>query len=137
MATDSTRIGRALVVDDDPAMRSLIARELSRRLDTVAVATFTDALALVQEHELPFEAVVTDLRLGDGPTGMDLLVAAKRLRPSCVRILVSGEMTEDVAATMAVEGLADAAFGKPWPYGAIAEAILAALEDRAVRSCSA
>lgn len=117
-------------------MRSLLARELSRRLETVAVATFSDALALVREHELPFEAVVTDLCLGDGPTGMDLLACAKQLRPSCVRVLVSGEMTDDVAATIAFDGLADAAFGKPWPYGAITEAIVVALAHRATRTPS-
>lgn len=127
----TSRIGRVLIVDDDPGLRSLLAREFSRHLETVSAADFVGAMVLMRQTEQPLEVVVTDLRLGDGPSGLDLLEAARHLRPSCVRVLVSGEMTDEVATKLAMEDLADAAFGKPWPYGSIASVIIAMLEYRA------
>lgn len=112
-----------LVVDDDVAMRRLLERELSPAFEVIGAANIPDAMTVLRERGRFLAAIVTDKDLGSGQSGLAILEAARRERLTCVRILVSGDMHDGLEAELAAVGLADAAFGKPWPPKAVARCV--------------
>jgi DNA-binding NtrC family response regulator len=77
-----------LVVDDEAPTRELLSIYLKRRGCTVTTAsTSGDALRLV--NELPVQAVILDINLGD-TNGLDLLEPIRSARPKVPIILFSG-----------------------------------------------
>lgn len=100
-----------LVVEDDPALLRAIRRELSSTFDVVAVGTGADGISAI--HGASFEAIVTDLDLGAGPTGADLLCEAQIVAPRTALVLVSG--SGDAGTIAATIGVAYVA--KPWRTG--------------------
>jgi len=62
-----------LVVDDEPAILDLISDTLEDEFDVTRVPTVDEALALAEEHD--FDLILSDLRLGDGATGIDFYEA--------------------------------------------------------------
>ena len=84
---------RVLFVDDDPALARLAERGLP--LHGCAVTTFTDsteALEALRADPSAFDAVVVDLSM-PGITGLDLIEAARELRPDLALVLSSGYLT--------------------------------------------
>jgi|GEM_PF-3873545 len=118
-----------LVVDDDASVRKLLERELSTSFEVISVADSEQAMAVLSEKGHALVAVVTDHDLGPGPSGLDLLEAVRRGRLPCVRVLVSGDMHDELEASLAASEIADAAFGKPWPAMAVVTCV-ADLIDR-------
>jgi PleD family two-component response regulator len=73
-----------LVVDDDPTIRGLVRRVLEHEGHAVREApSGRGALALLQEGA-PVEAVVTDLKMGDGSGGGSSPISPMSV-PRCVR----------------------------------------------------
>lgn len=102
--------GYVLLVDDDEDLRTLMAEELARGYPVVEAASAEEALARLATHGAP-AAVVSDLNLGRGLRGDDLLAAVAALHPSATRLLVSGTPLREVA------GDPHAFLGKPWMRG--------------------
>lgn len=64
-------------------------------------------------------AIVTDQDLGPGQSGLAILEAAQFRGLRCIRVVVSGGVQDELEASPADDGLADAAFVKPWPSRAV------------------
>jgi CheY-like chemotaxis protein len=63
---------RLLIVEDDFALRKLLALWLGRTYRVEAVSTVKEALALAERGK-PFDALILDISLGEPTTGIDLI----------------------------------------------------------------
>ena len=74
---------RLALIEDDPLMRASLSAALSAMPD-IEVVTSTDSpqelLATVKKHRV--DAVVCDLHIGDGPSGIEVAHAARRIHPA-------------------------------------------------------
>jgi len=85
---DTSNQSRILIVDDDPKICALMDSELSCCGYQCHYTTDTDeAQQLLQDH--PYDVLVTDVRLPK-ISGLELLTHARRIRPQCKVILVTG-----------------------------------------------
>ena len=72
---------RVLVVEDEEFTRSLIVNALqSEGLDVVA-STSSASYALKVAPRMDIDAALLDLNIGTGPTGLDLALGLRRLKP--------------------------------------------------------
>jgi DNA-binding NtrC family response regulator len=79
---------RILVVEDDLDLMNGYADVLEQAgHTTVRCGSFPDARAAMKTN--PFDAIVTDIRLGDR-NGLGLLVDAETVRPGVQKIVMSG-----------------------------------------------
>lgn len=79
---------RILVVDDEPIIRTLICdRFLSLGFDAWAAADAFSAQELARKHDP--DALVVDLDLGEGPTGIELITAMAAKKPELGFVLLS------------------------------------------------
>ena len=77
-----------LIVEDDDALRTRLARAMEKRGFAVAVAaSVAEGLAAARSH--PPAYAVTDLRLGDG-SGLDVVAAIREARPESRIIVLTG-----------------------------------------------
>lgn len=106
---------RFLVVDDHQALRELVTTVLRARGEVDAVATASEALALLPDHA--YAAVVCDLHLGD-ESGLDVLAWIAKHRPELERrfILIGG----DISST---EGPGFRCLAKPFKMGDLLELV--------------
>ncbi|HWH07557.1 MAG TPA: response regulator, partial [Candidatus Thermoplasmatota archaeon] len=84
---------RILVVDDDPAMRALVARHVRRRAPDATVleaASAEEALLLLEGSGGDGLTVVADLHLGAGMDGGRLLAVVHERHPHARRVLLTG-----------------------------------------------
>lgn len=74
---------RLALIEDDPLMRASLSAALSAMPD-IEVVTSTDSpqelLSTVKKHRV--DAVVCDLHIGDGPSGIEVAHAARRIHPA-------------------------------------------------------
>ncbi|NIA17557.1 MAG: response regulator, partial [Planctomycetes bacterium] len=81
-----------LVVDDERQHADVLAEALEKVCaNTIAVYTGRDALEIIKSRNV--EVVVTDLNLGGGPSGIDILNRAKEYNPSIEVILITAYAT--------------------------------------------
>lgn len=86
---------RILILDDEEALRSIIAQRLGRRgYEVLEAGTAQEGMALVQENL--FEAVLLDIRLPDGD-GLQLLSEIKKHQPDLQVIMLTGHGTLESA----------------------------------------
>lgn len=103
---------RILVVEDEHAIRLALQGLLRREGHSVALAESGDvALAKLQDES--FDLVITDLSLGRGCSGMDVLHAAKKERPETGVIMITAHGSEKIAVE-AMKGGADDYVPKPF-----------------------
>jgi DNA-binding NtrC family response regulator len=122
---------RVLYVDDQPELRRLFRRNLTRvGHQVVEAANGRLALALVQQ--LTFDVVITDVRMPD-MSGIELLRALVDLDPDLPVILTSGS-PDAVAPLEARELGAYAYLVKPVAFDAMREAVVKAVELRRARA---
>ena len=95
---------RVLIVDDEAPVRRCLQRALRAEFAVEAVESGREAIARMAMFQP--DAVVSDAAM-PGMTGLELLAAVERLRPGCVRYLISGFDVPDPPA--GVEMLS-----KPW-----------------------
>ncbi|MCJ7515874.1 MAG: response regulator [Dehalococcoidia bacterium] len=97
--------GKVLIVDDEPAIRNILARILSNRgLQTQTVSSGKAALAML--HETGFDLLVADLKMS-GLSGMDLYETLKKKRPDMAdrTVFITGDtMTEETNDFLASSG---------------------------------
>ncbi|MBC8548313.1 MAG: response regulator [Candidatus Brocadiales bacterium] len=78
-----------LVIDDVEILVSLLKRFLSQEGYDISTAySYHDAMAKMDNTY--FDLVLTDINLGDGKTGIDILKEVKRTNPICPVILCTG-----------------------------------------------
>lgn len=103
-----------LIVEDNPAVRSVVEAYMSRHGDWATVLTAPDAgraLMLAAEHEP--SAIVLDNRMPGGD-GIDVLPALRRTCPDAVIVVHTSDDSSEVRAAAEVSG-ADAVVGKGQP----------------------
>ncbi|MGQ0676771.1 MAG: ActR/PrrA/RegA family redox response regulator transcription factor [Rhodospirillales bacterium] len=111
-----------LLVDDDAPLRERLARALSQRGFSVAVADSVRAGAEAARSQSPAYAVV-DLRLGDG-SGLDVVATLRQARAD-VRVIVLTGYGNIATAVAAVKAGALDYLPKPADADAIVAALLA------------
>ena len=111
---------KLLIVDDDPRILSALRRALRRDPYEIFTAETTDEAVRVLETE-PIDIVLSD-HMMPGTTGVQLLEKAAALRPSAVRLLITG-WGESVDPT-AIERLGiQAVIDKPWEDTALKDVL--------------
>jgi len=118
-----------LVVDDDRAMRELLASLFKERGLAVVEASSADA-ALECAAETDFDVVLSDIRM-PGRSGIDLIGALRRLRPATPVVLMTAFGTIDSAVGAMRAGAFDY-ITKPFEPDAVTFAVDRALERRAL-----
>lgn len=118
---------RVLLVDDEPAIVRAAERTL-RGLGyrVTALESSAQALEALQADPSAYDLVVTDQTM-PAPTGLELLRAAKALRPGLPVILCTGHSEVLDAEKARLEGAA-ALIGKPYTPATLARALRAALD---------
>jgi two-component system NtrC family response regulator len=106
---------RILIVDDEPNIRSGLARALAGAADAVATAKDgTEALALFRKdaHHL----VITDLKMPGPLSGLDLVKTVKNERPETLILVITAHGTVETAVEAMRLGAHDYV-GKPVDVG--------------------
>jgi two-component system, NtrC family, response regulator AtoC len=120
-----------LFVDDEPALRSLMAERLSERGFEVAQADSGEkALQLLEQTA--FDVIVTDLRL-PGIDGTQVIRAALERYPGIVGIVITGYGTVKDAVDAIKRGAADFV-AKPFQFDELMHVLQKALEQRRLKS---
>jgi DNA-binding NtrC family response regulator len=117
--------GSILIVEDEPgielALRGLLRRE---GYDVSAARSGREAFEQIGARD--FDLILTDLSLGDGVSGLDVLQHAKQAHPETAVIMITAYGSEDVAER-AVRAGADAYVPKPFDNDEIRRAVRRAL----------
>jgi DNA-binding NtrC family response regulator len=102
---------RVLVVDDESAIRLSLTGLLEREgYDVVAAARYEEAVAAI---EAGVDLVLTDLALGKGQGGLDVLSAAKQRREETPVVMITAHGSEKIAV-VAMKAGADDYLPKPF-----------------------
>ncbi len=97
--------GRILVVDDEPPICLLLKRILNREgHETLTAPDFDSAIAAVTSADP--HLIISDIVLGEA-TGLDLLMAVRRLSPTVPVVMITGHPTIESAALSVREGAFD------------------------------
>jgi two-component system response regulator HydG len=116
-----------LLVDDDPAMREMLASLFEAKgYRTTPAASVDVALALCAEND--FDAVLSDIRM-PGRSGIDLVGELHRLRPETPVVLMTAFGSVDSAVSALRAGARDYVT-KPFEPDTVLLAIERALEHR-------
>lgn len=85
-----------LIVEDDRDQRTALGLALQLRGFTVSEAAhFGGVVATFEGEDEDPDAVVTDVHLGIGPSGMDVLRHVRRASPDADVLVVTGRATAD------------------------------------------
>lgn len=86
----------ALVVDDDPAVRSLVARVLADAgFSPAACATADEGIAILAAPAPELRLLVTDVSMPGSIDGIDLAAYAVASRPKLSVIVMSGSLDRE------------------------------------------
>jgi DNA-binding NtrC family response regulator len=115
-----------LIVEDEPAIQ-LALESLLRKAgyEIVLAGSGDEALAQLQKHV--FDLVITDLALGQGPTGLDVLHAVKASRPETPVIMITARGSEKIAVE-AMKGGAEDYVPKPFENDEVRVVVRRALD---------
>jgi PAS domain S-box-containing protein len=114
-----------LLVEDEPAVRRLMARTLGDRgYDVVVLESAEEAIALSNAELARFHLVLSDYRL-TGMDGLQLLEIVKERAPRAKRILMSGFVSTD---SETLTRLTDAFLGKPFTPDGLARKVRETLD---------
>ena len=94
--------GEILVVDDEPASVHHLKRQLKRSGYTVGEARSGEEALLLPDRK-PYDAVVADILMGDGMSGLHLLEALHERDPELPVILITAAPTVEGAAASIAE----------------------------------
>lgn len=94
-AIGNSPVGKILVVDDEPKLKSILVEELGGQgYETRGCSSAIQALAELREHD--FDLLLTDLMM-PGMDGIALLKAALEIDPHLVGIIMTGQGTIETA----------------------------------------
>jgi two-component system response regulator PilR (NtrC family) len=122
---------RALVVDDEPGLRSMLEILLGREGYAVTTApSYAVALEAITQAPQPFPVILTDLVMPEG-SGLDVLAAAKQ-RSSATEVIL---LTAHNSVENAIAAMSAGAFNfvtKPFEPAALAALVRKAVERHAL-----
>lgn len=121
---------RILFIDDEPQVLAGLRRGMLRHADRWDMTFLSDpAAALEAMRDQPFDVVVSDMKM-PGMTGIELVVAMRRVAPDAAYIMLTG--TADLRTAIDAINRADMFrfFTKPCPAFLLAEGIAEALAAR-------
>ena len=84
-------MGRVLIVDDDRTLASMIDEELTKAGFHCVRAASDRAAQKALSAGPPFDALITDVNLGEGVTGFDVGRFARQHHPGIRIVYMSGE----------------------------------------------
>jgi len=119
-------MSRLLVVEDERGIQIALKGLLTREGYDVRVASTGDE-GLVALSEEPFDLVLTDLALGKGASGMDVLAASKKVREETPVVMITAHGNEKIAVEAMKTG-AEAYVPKPFDNDELRLVIRRALE---------
>lgn len=126
----TSRSERVLLVEDEPSLRRLLARGLTRTGYAVEVAEHgPDALRLWQEQRGQFDLVISDMVMPGGITGLELLHRFAEENPSVQTLLMSGYSTESAERTF-LGRTGRSVLSKPFSTSDFVRAVTEALSKR-------
>ncbi len=99
-------MARLLVVEDERALQLALSGLLRRDGHEVGLAGSGEE-AIERIHAEPWDLVLTDLSLGRGPSGMDVLRAAKTLRAETAVVMITAHGSEKHAVEAMKAGAED------------------------------
>ena len=114
---------RVLVVDDQKAVATALARVLSTRADVKTATTVSDAIEMLENGA--FDTVLADHNLGETRDGASLLAEINQRWPQTHRVLLSGRPPTN-AAELVGRGIVHGVLVKPAP----SETVLRMLIDQ-------
>lgn len=118
---------RVLVVDDEPALRSMLARLATRwGHSVVAVGSGEEALARLADADDAFDALITDFAM-PGLTGRDLIDEVRRSNRPIATVLMSG-YTDDPDTRAWLEAGGTPFLEKPFTLASLG-AVLRSIEE--------
>lgn len=126
-----TAPGRVLLVDDQPELRRLFRRNLSKAGHEV-VEAWNGRCAIELAQLTSFDVVISDVRMPD-MSGVDLLKALYQHDPDLPVVLVSGS-PDATTVTEAIEYGAFAYLIKPVPFETMRENATRAITLRRLRA---
>ena len=90
-------IARILIVEDDAMVRQLLVRHFQKRgVVAVEAASAEEALSIFQQPDQSFDAVLTDVHLGQ-MSGVDLATRIRSIRAQQPIVFVTGDVDEELA----------------------------------------
>jgi len=114
----------ALIIDDEPDIRTLIAMTLQRmELDCYQAGTVSEALALLQER--PYHFCITDMKLPDG-NGLELIGLCNARHPDMPVAMITAYGNMELAVNALKAGAFDVV-AKPLDTDRLRELVKAAL----------
>ncbi len=121
---------RILIVEDERAIRLALSGLLKREgFESEQAGDGHEAIAKLGAE--PFDFVLTDLALGDGPSGMDVLRAAKEQQPETPVVMITAHGNEKIAVE-AMKAGADDYVPKPFDNDEIRLVVRRCLERTAL-----
>jgi two-component system, cell cycle sensor histidine kinase and response regulator CckA len=120
-----------LLVEDEPAVRRLAARSLrSLGYQVLEAASGADALSVWERHGGSVDALVTDMVMPAGMTGLDVAERLTELKPGLKVIITTGYSPDSLTRRANANG--EFRFlGKPYGPDALGKAVRAILDGRA------
>jgi PAS domain S-box-containing protein len=114
---------RILVVDDEPAITRMVAMMLGPYGHDVTIATSgEEALACIQGAAAPFDLILSDLGLGAGINGWELLDRVRECAPDSRFILSTGWGAQIDPSDVAARG-GEGLLAKPYRLSDLLEAV--------------
>ena len=90
------KAAQVLVVDDEAIIRTLVEDGLvSAGYEVELASTAEQAVSLIEADPSTFQALITDVRLGRGPTGWDIARRARELVHDLPVIYMTGDSGGD------------------------------------------
>lgn len=116
-----------LVVEDDPAVRRLVAAVLrAADHEVLQAATIGEALDVLGDLASAVDLVISDIGLPDG-SGARLMLLCRQLRPEATVLFMTGSTEEYPAALHEVDPWR--ILGKPFRAARLIEAVQRALDE--------
>ena len=85
-----------LLAEDEPLIRLMLQEELEEAgFKLVVAADGQKAMVEIEADAVHFRGLVTDIRLGQGPSGWELARRARELNPEIAVVYVSGDSAHE------------------------------------------
>lgn len=123
---------RILVVDDDPSVCRTMSRQLGSLFRVSTAESYSEALSQL-EQDTEIRALVSDCRMGPGPSGPELIREVNERFPHVQRIVVSANLKKEEREVLLKTGLIYRAFEKPWDHQELVDALTEVCGDEPAR----
>ncbi len=119
-----------LVVEDEPALRELVSRQLRRQgYQVIQANSGKEALALWGQHGQQITLLFTDMVMPDGMTGSELAETLQAQKPGLKVVYTSGYSLEVLQQDFALRGEVHF-LQKPYHQDALSKTVRAALDAK-------